>query len=377
MARRKKKSQEDIGSLDSLLDTMTNVVGILVILLAVTQIGVGDAIKRIKGFEDFGANISPEEIESKQAEVDELQKLVAKLSEQWAGLDGQTRPDLAAQVEIKKLIEDLKKQLKEKPDKTVDTAAIQKQIDERKKQAEAMEKQILAAQNEVAKLKAALDSTPERESPAPQVVTLPNPRPAPEGAKPLNYICREGRIIPVDVDRFQEIAEQNMRRINPEVNDKGEIDCDAVVSFFQQHTLGDRNFALRIKIHNHRPYIVFERKVNVKGEVMAGETTEQMLNRNSEYQRTIRRANPNKQYVRFLVWPDSFDTYLAAREIASENDLLAGWEPQGSSNEWAERMNGNLVCIGMPPPPPPKPNQAATAQPDTPPKPPLPYDTVD
>ena len=45
MARRKKGNAG--GSLDSLLDTMTNVVGILVIVLVVTQLGVGDAVNRI------------------------------------------------------------------------------------------------------------------------------------------------------------------------------------------------------------------------------------------------------------------------------------------------------------------------------------------
>ena len=44
MRRAKKQSG---ASLDSLLDTMTNVVGILVILLTVTQLGVSDAVRRI------------------------------------------------------------------------------------------------------------------------------------------------------------------------------------------------------------------------------------------------------------------------------------------------------------------------------------------
>ncbi len=45
MGRRRRKDSG--ASLDSLLDTMTNVVGILVIVLIVTQLGVGDAVKRI------------------------------------------------------------------------------------------------------------------------------------------------------------------------------------------------------------------------------------------------------------------------------------------------------------------------------------------
>ena len=43
----RRRRTEDEGSLDSLLDTMTNVVGILVIVLVVTQLGVGEAVKRI------------------------------------------------------------------------------------------------------------------------------------------------------------------------------------------------------------------------------------------------------------------------------------------------------------------------------------------
>ena len=38
-------------SLDSLLDTMANVVGILIVLLAVTQMTVGDAMDRIRVFD--------------------------------------------------------------------------------------------------------------------------------------------------------------------------------------------------------------------------------------------------------------------------------------------------------------------------------------
>jgi hypothetical protein len=44
---RRRSSDESEGGLDSLLDTMTNVVGILVIVLVVTQLGVGDAVRRI------------------------------------------------------------------------------------------------------------------------------------------------------------------------------------------------------------------------------------------------------------------------------------------------------------------------------------------
>ena len=42
-----KKEKDSSGSLDSLLDTITTVVGILIILLIVVQLGADSAVKRI------------------------------------------------------------------------------------------------------------------------------------------------------------------------------------------------------------------------------------------------------------------------------------------------------------------------------------------
>ena len=47
MIRRPRNDDDDGGGLDSLLDTMTNVVGILVMVLIATQLGVKDAVTRI------------------------------------------------------------------------------------------------------------------------------------------------------------------------------------------------------------------------------------------------------------------------------------------------------------------------------------------
>ena len=43
----KRKRKDDAGSLDSLLDTITTVVGILIILLIVVQLGADSAVNRI------------------------------------------------------------------------------------------------------------------------------------------------------------------------------------------------------------------------------------------------------------------------------------------------------------------------------------------
>ena len=48
---KRQRRHTDSQNLDSLLDTMANVVGILVVLMAVTQMTVNDAMKRIRVWE--------------------------------------------------------------------------------------------------------------------------------------------------------------------------------------------------------------------------------------------------------------------------------------------------------------------------------------
>ena len=47
----KNRKHEQSQNLDSLLDTMANVVGILVVVMAFTQIQVGEAVRRIHNSE--------------------------------------------------------------------------------------------------------------------------------------------------------------------------------------------------------------------------------------------------------------------------------------------------------------------------------------
>ena len=69
MKKRKSDDDED-GGLDSLLDTMTNVVGILVLVLIVTQLGVSEAITEITA----SSTVTEEDLE------DAKQKLVSLLT---------------------------------------------------------------------------------------------------------------------------------------------------------------------------------------------------------------------------------------------------------------------------------------------------------
>ena len=65
MKARPRGGRDEGDGLDSLLDTMTNVVGILVLVLIATQLGVKDAVQRIADSEI----VDPEALENTREKV--------------------------------------------------------------------------------------------------------------------------------------------------------------------------------------------------------------------------------------------------------------------------------------------------------------------
>ena len=88
---RRKNGNEDEGAMDSLLDTMTNVVGILVIVLVVTQLGVGDAVSRITE----SIKVDPEEFEAKKNKLVVLKQTKVNLKLEVAQLKKDVHQDEA------------------------------------------------------------------------------------------------------------------------------------------------------------------------------------------------------------------------------------------------------------------------------------------
>ncbi len=61
---------------------------------------------------------------------------------------------------------------------------------------------------------------------------------------------------------------------------------------------------------------------------VTGETTVQLKAADSEYKQVLSRFNPNQDYLVFIVRPDSFEAFRAARKQAWDAGYEVGWEPQ-------------------------------------------------
>jgi len=366
MARR--KSSGSVGaSLDSLLDTLTNVVGILIIILIVTQITASQAIERIKGFVE---EISEEQYAQTIAESEELRDLFKEQQdkqEELATAAPQTRLSIEDQ---RKLAESLKDRLAQINNQTVDAETLRKELEQRRTKTTTLEEQIAKQQSMIAILKARLAETPAA-GPAPdaKVVNLPDPRPAPKGAEKVVFCCRDGYVFPIFEDRLQAEAQERMERGKKVLLKEGKIDCEKLTELFDSKFVGDDYVKLGIKIStgDAKPYLLINHREK------EGEETERISRRNSRFNGWLDQINPQKQWIEFRVWNDSFDTYLAARNEAASRGFTAGWLPYAENSEYWLSISTDLntTCFGV------EPNRPAPTPRDPNAPPPPPADTVD
>lgn len=393
MARRA-KSQAGIG-LDSLLDTMTNVVGILVIMLIVTQLGVGEAVSRIGDSE----SVQPEVLEEMVSRRDTLQERFDILKEEVGDMLQPGKIDPVKTIaryknkiegenkNIERLLEarapdpniEIELQKQEQARKDEITQLIEKLKLEEKK----LDDQLAAAQSKIEELLARLSDIPDREVPEPDVIVLPNPRAAPEKARPTRFICRDGRLTLIDEEQIQSRAQARTgyvltRKMNIQDPKKQVVDGETLSKEFNETPIVEGDFRVEMIVQGRYPKLVLKRKTS------AGETPGQIASPQSDYRRRIRQlkgenlAGGVKHYLQFLVWPDSFETYITARQIAQDEGILAGWQPQTMQGEYMISLGAPLLC-GPPPPPKPGGNTGSGASKPGPQQPerPRPNDVID
>lgn len=369
MKRRPALDDDADGGLDSLLDTMTNVVGILVMVLIATQLGVRDAVSRISE----SAEVDPAAIAASRERLKLSRQQRDALKQQLADLKPADENAIEVQLaDLRRRKETVRTNLqttnetanqyaaKIEDDKQKAAAATKKIEDMEKQQArmDSIDKEITDALKNESQLKALLDDTPEQQAPPPKVVTLPDPRPAPDGVKPLTFLCANNKIYPVDISTWQEKVRSrveyivNSKRLygGPEV---GVPEDKFMVEFNKtRRTLRDDYVQLELYSSGIYPRLKF------LPDEKSGATVTEVLKPRSRFQKILAGIDPNKYYARFYVLPDSFEVYLAARSVADQANLLAGWEPQPEDWNYTAGLGGPLL-FG----PKPKPNPDAKPKP--------------
>ena len=172
MSKKRKHEEQELPFV-ALMDTMTNVVGVLIIVLVMVGISIASAVRKV--LSDLPP-VTPEE-HRKMVEV------MKELPPPPADPKKLEEDKKIAEQKLKKAIEDLKTidtTSVESQMKFMDLASFNKKLDDARKLRAAQKAAVDKLIAEVERMKALLDETPVFKPAPPTYIRLPNPRPFPE-----------------------------------------------------------------------------------------------------------------------------------------------------------------------------------------------------
>lgn len=364
MATRRKASGAAGASMDSLMDTLTNVVGVLIIILILVQINVSQALKKI---------IS----ELPPASIEEVQQLREQAAKQKTTLDSaqknaeqlQKEAD-AARKELTKIEPELKA-LETTAEKTkaplLDLASLRKQLEEKRVLVTKTKTEMAALLTEQEKLKAVLAETPMVAPPAAKVVRVPNSRPVPEKATIEKFLIAGKQVYYLDFDAAMKLfaSEFNANRTRFEKEKTktatGErkiiYDQTKISQHFEQRRLAVRNLDLRVPINKFSTRLALQ----LIARPAQGEPIDAAVRMTSLFQGNLRRFKNGNNVIWLYVARDSLDAYTQARDAVDVLGLPAGWEIAGAPS--VSQGIPDIEVARLEEPPPADPNAIIIAPP--------------
>ena len=294
MRHRRREGTGD-QNVDSLLDTMANVVGILIVLMAVTQLTVNDAMKRIRMWD--------------REEATSLREATQEARTQLAGIGG---IDLVRSLELARL-RDYIRELHAQPEEvtTKDTETLATDLASQRMRARRLESSIRGREEKLAKLEILLSEAETRAREETVAVRLPDPRPAPAAAAEIKIFCRYGRVFD---PRFDQLARElvEVRRNAPAPTSR----------YFDAYDVGNELLRWRLIESGTHLAARLEWRHNAIGETLA-----ELQSPNARFREMLAEHDAGTRFLRFYVWEDSFEVYMEARRLAEEASFAAGWRP--------------------------------------------------
>lgn len=350
MASRRRKRDEEGGSLDSLMDALTNVVAVLILILILLQADVRQAVEKIV---ESLKPVSVEQLDQARQKQKELEKTIA-------AREKQREAPVPSPEEIGKIKADLsllEKAAAREEKLLLEIEKLRKLAEETAREAQSEKSKTDAVLAEIARLEALLDQTPRPVEKRPTVVRLPNSREIPKNA--TIYYCyitgNQAHLVdPVSVkETLMEAFEREARNLIRErvkvkgAKDRVIYDQEKTVAFFASKSWNVRN--QKVTVPFNRPWTRLNFRIELdpaKGDA----SLEDMNQPDGRFHRMMKLVRSYRNGVLiFRVRPDGFETYLKAREIADEMRMPCGWEIDGS-NAYAEPLDFEVNRLQEPPP---------------------------
>lgn len=287
-------------SLNSLLDTLMNVVGVSLILLAAADLSLIRTTKQIESSHiprDISQRLAAERTDSQRAgEKADSGAIAADADE------AEQRKRLLARL---KLLEDEPARMKELLEKlTLSQQSLKALQDE----SASLDAKIDGMKAEIAKL-----SDVEAHSAHGTTIQLPVRRSVAKDLEPVTVVCRNGRVLILNYNQISKAFTDAMQTAQARLTNSMTLtqQVRAVISYFDTADAGNQSFRLSVQpaVENQQLRGFLVSILPRKPDPAARESAATSGNDAS----LLQRLNPASQYIQFLVWEDSFQLYLTLR----------------------------------------------------------------
>ncbi len=338
-----RRSSEAGLNLDSLLDTMTNGVGILIVVLCLTQVEFSRLVGGAKT--STGRVPSVEEVKVATDRLRELEDALKQIQDQWRLKAREQSRNLVDIRHLEALIAKLKKLLEDQPP-SVDAEAVRNEIKRSEAEREKVKEQIAKLEKELRDLREQLAALRKPVTPPPGSsveLRVPQVRELAANTVPVFYFCRKGQLFLVE---HQEIDRKINAGVRAAVNKPaGPLnlqpgDLDRIAAHFERNDVGSRDH--RVKMANFLGATL--KMTLLLREGAKGETPEEFARPASRYRTKLQevKRSSTPAVVKFIVWgeSDSFKAYIQARATLDEQKITGGWVPFDASEEYEEVLGG-------------------------------------
>ena len=300
-------------NLDPLVDTLSNVVGILVVVVALTQLQVGDAIERL-------IELDATRLPSARRETHAIERAHADLSERLAAAQARREAILIrSNGDIGDAIDAAERAIA-----TLDaqpgppSAAMTISTDTLSRELQRITRELEVKQQAMERRESYAEEI--RRVPKELVARLPDPTTV--TGEEAWILCRYGRCFPADRRALMEIGSRVIGEILLSDERPRGIRLDefeSVAHHFRKRDIGAGDF--RWTLVPGSPTVA---QLEWRSKDAGIHRTQLATSR--ELAGWLAERRPDQDFIRFQVWNDSFEVYLEAREVIESAGFRAGWE---------------------------------------------------
>ena len=339
----------DGANYDSVLDTMTNVVGILIIVVAVTQLNVSSAVDRARAAMIASGEaidhppVSDAEIAIAGKQRKDAEKRLAELEGRWGRMATSHEENERAWRGIAKRLGEASK--KKTPGAVrAATRKVARELERVEAEIKRLEDQIRRTSKAIQLLKQQLEELEKRKvDPAPPLeMRLPDPDARrSEKLEPAVFLVKAGKVYEWNVRPLLDdaIGDLKMARgVPPPVLEEAHYKWVADywnARRYSNGTIRIRFRALRVSLMKWDLVCTVELDRHAVGVPLSA-----LRGKRSAFHQRLAELDRAKEWLLFRVYDDSFEAYLTARSLAEERNFAVGWEPMATGESYRFSVTG-------------------------------------